>query len=145
VARSLSEPATRRIDAEQSQGLLAAMRRLVQAGHVLRLEVQDERPRGPLPGLAPLAADLDALLTRVEAPLRARPDEAEPPAAADLPDLRGRYLAFAQSAPDDVRAEGVLDELDEMVDAANSLSVLVGLEPTDHDSDRDAGAAMPSR
>jgi hypothetical protein len=121
------------------------MRRLVQAGHVLRLEVQDERPREPLPGLAPLAADLDALLTRVEAPLRARPDEADLADATELPDLRGRYLAFARSAPDDVRAEGVLDELDEVVDAANSLSVLVGLEPADDDASREAGAVMPSR
>jgi len=145
VARSLSEPATRRIDAEQSQGLLAVMRRLIQAGHVLRLEVQDERPRQPLPGLEPLAADLDAVLTRVEGPLRARTDEANLAPAAELPDLRDRYRAFARSAPDDVRAEGVLDELDEIVDAANSLAVLVGLEPADDDASREAGAAMSSR
>jgi uncharacterized membrane protein YccC len=145
VARSLSEPATRRIDAEQSQGLLAAMRRLTQAGHVLRLEVQDERPRQPLPALEPLAADLDAVLTRVEGPLRAGLEEPGPAPAAELPDLRGRYLAFARSAPDDVHAEGVLDELDEMVDAANSLSVLVGLESADDDASREAGAAMSSR
>jgi uncharacterized membrane protein YccC len=144
VARSLSEPATRRIDAEQSQGLLAAMRRLIQAGHVLRLEVQDDPPTEPLPGLEPLAADLDAVLTRVEGPLRARPDEPDP-TGPELPDLRGRYLAFARSAPDDVRSAGVLDELDEMVDAANSLSVLVGLEPADDDASREAGAATPSR
>jgi uncharacterized membrane protein YccC len=146
VARSLSEPATRRIDAEQSQGLLAAMRRLVQAGHVLRLEVQDDRPRGPLPGLEPLAADLDAVLTRAEGPLRARPDEADPVAAGgELPDLRGRYLAFARAAPDDLHSEGVLDELDEIVDAANSLAVLAGLEPADDAGTREAGAAISSR
>jgi uncharacterized membrane protein YccC len=145
VARSLSEPATRRIDAEQSQGLLAAMRRLIQAGHVLRLEVQDERPRQPLPGLEPLAADLDALLTRVEGPLRARTDEEPPAPEAELPDLRGRYLAFARSAPAEVRSEGVVDELDEIVDAANSLKVLVGLEPAEDDSGRETGAAIASR
>lgn len=144
VARSLSEPATRRIDAEQSQGLLAAMRRLIQAGHVLRLEVQDERPRQPLPGLEPLAADLDAALTRAEGPLRARTDELTP-ATAELPDLRGGYLAFARLAPDDVRSEGVLDELDEIVDAANSLMVLVGLEPAEDEVGREAGAAIASR
>jgi hypothetical protein len=145
VARSLSEPATRRIDAEQSQGLLAAMRRLTQAGHVLRLEVQDDRPRQPLPGLEPLAADLDAMLTRVEAPLRARTDEEALAPAAELPDLRGRYLTFARSAPDDVRSEGVLDELDEIVDAANSLKALVGLESAEEDAGREAGAAIASR
>ncbi|HET6870301.1 MAG TPA: FUSC family protein [Solirubrobacteraceae bacterium] len=145
VARSLSEPATRRIDAEQSQGLLAAMRRLTQAGHVLRLEVQDERPRQPLPGLEPLAADLDALLTRVEGPLRARTDEVALAPEAELPDLRGRYVAFARSAPDDVRSEGVLDELDEIVDAANSLKVLAGLEPAEDDAGLQDGAAIASR
>jgi uncharacterized membrane protein YccC len=145
VARSLSEPATRRIDAEQSQGLLAAMRRLTQAGHVLRLEVQDERPRQPLPGLEPLAADLDALLTRVEGPLRARTDEEALAPEEELPDLRGRYVAFARSAPDDVRAEGVLDELDEIVDAANSLTVLAGLEPGEDDAGLKDGAAIVSR
>jgi hypothetical protein len=145
VARSLSEPATRRIDAEQSQGLLAAMRRLIQAGHVLRLEVQDERARQPLPGLEPLAADLDVVLTRVESPLRARTDDELLAPDGEMPDLRGRYLTFARSAPDDVRSEGVLDELDEIVDAANSLKVLVGLEPAEDDADRDAGAAIASR
>ncbi|MGN6872746.1 MAG: FUSC family protein [Solirubrobacteraceae bacterium] len=145
VARSLSEPATRRIDAEQSQGLLAAMRRLTQAGHVLRLEVQEERLRQPLPGLEPLAADLDAVLTRVEGPLRARTDDEAPAPDAELPDLRGRYVAFARSAPDDVRSEGVLDELDEIVDAANSLKVLVGLEPAEDDAGLQDGAAIASR
>jgi uncharacterized membrane protein YccC len=145
VARSLSEPATRRIDAEQSQGLLAAMRRLIQAGHVLRLEVQDERPRQPLPELEPLAADLDVVLTRIEGPLRARTDEEPLAPEAELPDLRGRYLTFARSAPDDVRSEGVLDELDEIVDAANSLKALAGLEPAGDEADREAGAAIASR
>jgi hypothetical protein len=62
-----------------------------------------------------------------------------------MPDLRGRYLAFARSAPDDVRSEGVLDELDEIVDAANSLKVLVGLEPAEDDVGLQAGAAIASR
>ena len=124
VARSLSEPATRRIDAEQSQGLLAAMRRLVQAGHVLRLDVEDEHSlREPHPRLLPLRDALSSLLSSVEAALRARPDES--PALPPTPDLRARYTAFARSAPDDV---GLLDELDEIVDAANSLASLAGVD-----------------
>jgi hypothetical protein len=59
--------------------------------------------------------------------------------------LRGRYLAFARSAPDEVRSEGVLDEIDEMVDAANSLAALVGLERADDEASREAGAVMPPR
>ena len=126
VARSLSEPATRRIDAEESQGMLAAMRRLIQAEHVLRLEVQDERPRQPLPGLEPLAAGLGDQLGNVEATLRARPEDPESPSLRAEPDLRARYLAFARAAPDDGDQEWLLAELDEIVDAANSLASLAG-------------------
>ena len=126
MARSLSEPATRRIDAEQSQSLLAALRRLIQAAHVLRLDVQDDRPRPPLPELQPLAADTDAVLSKVEAALRARPDE-QPPGPA-LPDLRARYLTFADLAPAGARREGLLAELDEIVDAANSLASVADLD-----------------
>jgi uncharacterized membrane protein YccC len=129
VARSLSEPATRRIDAEQSQGALAAMRRLIQAAHVLRLDVQDERARSRLPGLEPLASGLDELLSSIEATLRSRPDE-RPPVRA-LPDLRGRYLAFERSAPHDFDAADLLAELDEVVDAANSLASVVELDGAD--------------
>ncbi|HYB31239.1 MAG TPA: FUSC family protein [Solirubrobacteraceae bacterium] len=89
VARSLSEPKTRRIDAEQSLGALAALRRLIQAAHVLRLDVQEDRPRPPLPGLAPLAHDLDAALSSVEATLRTRP-EAPSPSSLRYPPALGR-------------------------------------------------------
>jgi hypothetical protein len=85
------------------------------------------------------------VLTRVEGPLRARHDEPDLSPAPELPDLRGRYLEFARSAPGQLRSAGVLDELDEMVDAANSLAVLVGLEPAPDDAGREAGAATPSR
>jgi uncharacterized membrane protein YccC len=128
VARSLSEPATRRIDAEQSQGMLAAMRRLIQAGHVLRLEVQDERPRQPLPGLEPLATGLHELLSSVEAALRTRPEELGPPAPGGHPDLRARYLDFARAAPRTAEQAGLLADLDEIVDSANSLASLAGID-----------------
>ena len=127
VARSLSEPAPRRIDAEQSQGILAAIRRLTQAEHVLRLEVQDDRPGSPLPALEPLAADLDAVLSTVEAAIRARPDE-QPAPGPRLPDLRARYRDLARAAPVQARRQGLLDELDEIVDAANSLASVAGLD-----------------
>jgi uncharacterized membrane protein YccC len=137
VARSLSEPATRRIDAEESQGALAAMRRLVQAAHVLRLDAQEDRARPPQPGLAPLAGGLDELLTSVEAALTTDPDKRASTSA--LPDLRDRYLAFERAAASaDGNANGLADELDEIVDAANSLAAVVGLEARD---DADAPAA----
>jgi uncharacterized membrane protein YccC len=136
VARSLSEPATRRIDAEQSQGMLAAMRRLIRAAHVLRLDVQEDRARPPLPALEPLAAGLDTALGGVEAVLRGKPDEALPQEA--LPDLRAHYLAFARAAPGEARREA-LDELDEVVDAANSLAALTA---QDDSSPSDAGRSQ---
>jgi hypothetical protein len=103
------------------------MRRQMQAAHVLRLDVQDEPVERPLPGLEPLARGLDELLTGVEAALRARPDE--PPPARELPDLRDRYLEFERSAPHDDEVEGMVEDLDEVVDATNSLAAVVGLEP----------------
>jgi hypothetical protein len=132
VARSLSEPATRRIDAEQSQGALAATRRLVQAAHVLRLDVQEDRDRRPLPAVVPLAGDLDAMLQIVDGAFRARTDEHPP--SSPLPDLRARYSALARSAPGDPDSEALLAELDEVVDAANGLVSLTELGPG-HDED----------
>ncbi|MBV8220352.1 MAG: FUSC family protein [Solirubrobacterales bacterium] len=129
VARSLSEPATRRIDAEQSQGSLAAARRLVLAAHVLRLDAQEERGRPPLPAVEPLAADLDSLLRTVDATLRAGRDApAHPPL---LPDLRADYEELERVAPKDPDSAAVLFELDEIVDAANGLAALAGLEAVD--------------
>lgn len=144
VARSLSEPATRRIDADQSQAVLAAMRRQIQAAHVLRLDVQDERVRSPLPGLEPLARALDELLSTAEAALRARPDERPP--ARERPDLRARYLEFERSAAHDAEVGGLVADLDEVVDAANSLAAVVGLETVDSAGDpEDPVVSAPQR
>jgi uncharacterized membrane protein YccC len=135
VARSLSEPQTRRIDADESQGALVALRRLVQPAHVLRLDVEEDRPRPPLPGLEPLARALAGALASVEAQLRTRPDghlrthrDGGMPASA-IPDLRARYLEFARTFPDDYAGDpdGLLAELDAIVDATNSLVESLGL------------------
>ncbi len=138
VARSLSEPATRRIDAEQSQGMLAAMRRLVQAAHVLRLDAQEEQRRRPVPALAPLAGDLDELLGSVDATVRAGTDGSAagvPTPASALPDLRASYAALERVAPRDADGEALLRDLDEIVDAANGLAALAGLEALDGDDE----------
>ena len=137
VARSLSEPATRRIDAEQSQGMLAAMRRLVQGAHVLRLGAEEDRRREPIPALSPLATDLDGLLGSVEATVRAGNDESPPTVA--LPDLRARYHELERAAPDDADSEALLSELDEIVDAANGLAVLAGLDSSESGAQEDGG------
>ncbi len=132
VARSLSEPRTRRIDASQSQRALAAMRRLVQAAHVLRLDAQDDREHRALPGLLPLQDGIDEILGDVEESLRARPQQE--PAPRELPDVRARFQTLQRASADDPDAMALLAELDEIVDAANSLAAAAGLESDDEDA-----------
>ena len=117
------------------------MRRLVQAAHVLRLDAQDERERDPLPGLQPLRAGIDELLGDVEASFRARPQEAPEP--RELPDIRARYRVFRRASGDDVDAVALSAQLDEIVDAANSLAAAAGLEGAGEDQ-RDQSATMRS-
>jgi uncharacterized membrane protein YccC len=143
VARSLFEPQTRRIDAEQSQGTLAATRRLVQAAHVLRLDAQDEHERQALPALKGLGADLDRELGIVEGRLRGDGDGSDA-AHPELPDLRASYGAFERAGADDRKRTGtddrehtaLLSQLDEIVDAANSLAALTGPDPAERVPDR---------
>ena len=127
VARSLSEPQTRRIDAEESQGTLGATRRLTEAAHVLRLDVQDWGERSALPALAPLAADIDRLLQIVDTALR----DGRRSLPSRLPDLRAGFAAFERTCPQDPESLALLTELDEIVDAANGLAALVGPDPAD--------------
>lgn len=131
VARSLSEPSTRRIDATESQAALGALRRLVQAAHVVRLDTQEERARHPLPELAPLTTGIARLLELVAETLRGRPAEPDPGLAAELPDLRALYGPVERAHAGDPEALPLLAELDELVDAANGLAAAVGLEDVD--------------
>ena len=130
VARSLSEPTTRRIDSDQSQEALGAMRRLIQAAHVLRLDAQEDRDRRPVPGLGRLRSDIGDLLGSVETSLRSRPGE---PPRASLPDLRAEFLDFEHACPPDRDMLALLAELDEIVDATNGLAVISGLQAIDDD------------
>jgi uncharacterized membrane protein YccC len=123
VARSLSEPQTRRIDADQSQGVLVASRRLIQAGHVLRLDVQEDRQRTALPALGPLARDIDEQLLIVAGRLRSAPQGTS--AHSRSPDLRTDYAEFEPHCPRDLNGVALLAEIDEIVDAANSLTSLI--------------------
>jgi PPOX class probable F420-dependent enzyme len=135
VARSLSEPATRRIDASRSQAVLGAMRRLIQAAHVLRLDAQEQRGRRPMPELTPLKEGVDALLTSVESTLRVRPQDS--PSPTPLPDLRERYGGVQRAVRAEDQAAELLAELDEMVDAANGVASAAGLESVDTDGTPD--------
>lgn len=123
IARSLAEPQTRRIDADQSQGMLGALRRLVQAAHVLRLDAEEDRERPPLPAVGPLADDLDRQLHMVSAALRSAADGSSSRA---LPELRADYETLERHGARDPVGLALLAELDEVVDATNSLASLAG-------------------
>jgi uncharacterized membrane protein YccC len=127
VARSLAEPATRRIDGDRSQRALATTFRLAQAAHVLRLDAEEEGEHPPMPDLRPLAGDIDRLLAAVDTTLTTVPEDRRP--APPLPDLRVSYGAFSRRRTQAGDDASLLPELDEIVDAANGLAELVGLDP----------------
>jgi uncharacterized membrane protein YccC len=129
VARSESEPATRQIDVRRSQAALGALRRLIQSAHVLRLDVQEDRPRRAHPELEPVRSGLCEQLQMVEARLRELPSEG--PHATPLPDLRGRLSEAARGWGDDPEDRDLANELDEIVDAVNGLAAVAGLNPDD--------------
>jgi hypothetical protein len=131
IARSLSEPQTRRIAADQSQAALGALRRLAQAAHLLRLEAQEAQDRQPQPALEPLVAGVDRLMEIIETTLTAGAQAAgvEP----DWPDLRGDYLEFEHGAPRSAQRVALLSALDEIVDSANGLAAISGIEWVDGD------------
>jgi uncharacterized membrane protein YccC len=126
VARSLDEPSSRRIDAAQSHGILAALRRLIGVTHVLRSEAASERANRPLPALAPLADELAEALAQIADALSAGPSSERnarsTAAPLVLPRLRESYSELARRA--NGADELLLRELDEMVDTANSLGAL---------------------
>ncbi len=117
VARSLSEPSERQIDRTRASRALAAQRRLVRATYVLAFDVGDGDRREPVPELAALASSLDVLLARVGVAIA---DGARLGEDA-LPNLRDSYdeLSSTCAHPD------LVAELDEVVDAANSLAAAV--------------------
>jgi uncharacterized membrane protein YccC len=123
VARSLAEPSTRQIDREQSQGILGALRRIVSVIHVLRADAQEERRREPLPALATLAGELDQALGLVEAAVPVEHPASPQPLA--LPDLRDGYMRLMKDTEIGHSDPLLARELDELVDAVNSLGALV--------------------
>jgi uncharacterized membrane protein YccC len=128
VARSLAEPSNKQIDPEQSQGILGALRRLVSAVHVLRTETQDDREHAPVPDLAPLAEGLDQTLELIAEALPASLAFTATDIPLALPQLRERYTELAHSLEPSSRDGLLLRELDEIVDAVNSLAVMVDAE-----------------
>lgn len=126
LERSLTEPPARRIDVEQAQGVMTGLRRLVQAVHVIRLELGANADRRPLVALTPLATALDQTFAAIAETLAGGV-----PAKTDLPPLRAAYRELAAATGSESPDPLLLTELDEIVDAANTVAGLLGLSPAE--------------
>jgi uncharacterized membrane protein YccC len=123
VARSLGEPASRRIDWQQSQGILVGLRRLAGTIYVLRTSAHDSGEHAAMPTLAVLASEIDQALAEIEARVSLAPNGSRVPLATT--NLRETYTQLAREQKADQGEDLLLRELDEIVDAVNSLAALL--------------------
>jgi uncharacterized membrane protein YccC len=110
-AERLGDPGLRAIAA------LGGLRRLVYAGHTVRLETGSDREPSPHPAWMPFRAGLDRELSVIAAFLHSG-------TATPLPPLRALFDEARVRAPLD---EGLLLPLDEIVDATNTVAATLGL------------------
>ncbi len=125
VGRSVAEPPAKRIDPETSQGILGALRRLIRAAHSLRTETT---ACPVLPGVDKFAAAVDRSFADVEAGL------ARDMSVESLPPLRDIYHRIDRTAAGDPVMVPVLIQLDEMVNAVDTVGQLMGAgDPVERD------------
>jgi uncharacterized membrane protein YccC len=124
IVRALAEPG-RRGDAQSSESALGAARRIVSVAHVLRTDVQERRESEPLPELSVLAEELDRTLATIEARLRGDVLSGAAGESEEPVELRESYQRLVQTAELERANALVARELDELVDAVNSLAALV--------------------
>jgi uncharacterized membrane protein YccC len=120
IERALSEPPARQVDLELARDVTTGLRRLIQAAHVIRLEVRGRGQNEPVAELRPLIAALDGGLALIAEALATGV-----PPRTELPPLRALYRELLAGAGN---VDPVLDaELDEIVDAVNTVAGLLGL------------------
>ena len=124
VARSLGEPPSHRIDDRVGPGMLGEARRLVQATHVLRLDVQETPDPAPEPHFAPLVRALDIELAAVARALAS--DDLQ--LSSEYTDPRAIFDRIARE-PADEEGRVLLADLDHFVDAVNAVAELVARAP----------------
>ena len=124
VARSLAEPPSHRIDARVGPGMLGEARRLVQATHVLRLDVQELPQPAAEPRFAPLARSLDIELAAVARALQS--DDLQ--LSAEYTDPRAVFDHIASERSDEDE-QVILADLDHLIDAVNAVAELVARAP----------------
>ena len=96
---------------------MTGLRRLVQATHVLRLELPRHTDDRPVAALRPLATALDqtlAIISEMLAKGAAGP--------RDFPPLRALYRELVEGEANALADPVLLTELDEIVDAANTVA-----------------------
>jgi uncharacterized membrane protein YccC len=122
VARSLSEPRRRRIDARVGSGVLDEMLRLVHAIHALRLEAQDTPDRAPQPALAPFARALDVQLAAIARGLLS--DDLQ--LSSEYVDLRALADRYTEDTDPTHPGERDLSAvIDQIADATNAVDELI--------------------
>ena len=122
VGRSLAEPRARRIDSELSRGILAALRRLIRAAHGLRTEMIEGTA---VPGMDQFAEAVDDSLSIVEDGM------ADAMRVAQLPPLRSIFHQIDKDGAGSPVPLPVLIQLDEMVNAIDTVGEMMGAHDPD--------------
>jgi uncharacterized membrane protein YccC len=123
VDRSLGEPSRHRIDPERTAGILAALRRLSEATHLLRTRTAGAEAQGSVPAAAPLATAIDSALATLAAAVQGESRH------RSLPPLRRLHDLLGEEASGSGASGLVVTETDEIVDAIDTVGHLVGVEP----------------
>jgi len=122
VGRSLAEPPAKRIDPEVSQGILVALRRMIRAAHSLRTET----------AVPPTLAGIDRFADAVDRSFATVEDGLEGNMSVDaLPPLRDMYHRIDRGSADAPAALPVLIQLDEMINAVDTVGQLMGARDQD--------------
>lgn len=125
VDRSLAEPSRHRIDSDRTAGILAALRRVSEATHLLRTRTNGVDARGSVPAAAPLASALDSALATLAAAVRGENGES---GHRSLPPLRSLHDRLGEQVGDTGPGGLVVTETDEIVDAVDTVGHLIGVE-----------------
>jgi uncharacterized membrane protein YccC len=132
IGRARDEPRRHRFDDDFGRGILAAARRVVQSAHSLRSEIERGLSIAPLPPFEGLASLLDRALTSIANQLGGGLSHEEF-------GLRDHYLVAASALANRGASPVIALQLDEIVDAVNTLGAIVS-EHNEHDR---SGIARP--
>ncbi|MDE3131278.1 MAG: FUSC family protein, partial [Acidobacteriota bacterium] len=116
-----SEPPRGQADPQAAAATLSALRRVVRAVHIVRLDAAGLPAGRPLPALAPIQAGLGEALSVLAAALR----EAE---HGQFPRLRRLYRELVREHPE-LLSQVLWAALDDLVDATDTAAATLGLAP----------------